>query len=217
MTSSSLLGLAGLGLVGASLAACSPPTDTGPHPALMALAPDAVRADIAAADRHVLVVRHALKIAPDCNGMDCPLSDAGEAMVERLAELIGETPVDRAYASAACRTRLTAAAGGVPVVAHQAVDGYAVGCTDGETVTRLRADAYAEVDAAETGWTLVGEHSNTSCLWMSAYAGPEAAQAAGCDGEGRLPDDAYGDIYWLYGSGDQWSLTVLPGAFSVEP
>ncbi|OLF75392.1 hypothetical protein AWH62_06110 [Maricaulis sp. W15] len=197
------------------LAACSQPTPSFAHPDLLALAPEAVRADLIAADRHVLVVRHAMKIAPDCNGMECPLSPDGEAMVDRLAGLIGATPMDRAYASAACRTRLTAAAGGIPVVAHQAVDGYAVDCAEGETVSRQRSDAYADVDAAMTGWTLVGEHSNTSCLWMAAYAGAEAAQAAGCDGEGRLPEDAYGDVFWLYGRGDEWSLTVLPGAFSL--
>ena len=196
-----------------SVAGCSEPAARFAHPDLLALAPEAVRPALVSADRHVLVVRHAIKIAPDCNGMACPLSPEGEAMVERLAALIGDTPVDRAYASAACRTRLTAAAGGVRVIGHQAVDGYAVGCTEGETVTRQRREAYEEVDAAATGWTLVGEHSNTSCLWMSAYAGPDAARAAGCDDEGRLPEDAYGDIFWLYGSGDAWSLTVLPGAF----
>ncbi|WP_297732197.1 histidine phosphatase family protein [uncultured Maricaulis sp.] len=198
------------------LSACSPSAQSGAHPELLALVPDADRAEIAAADQHVLVVRHALKISPDCNGMDCPLSADGERMVERLAELVGSTPFDRAYSSAACRTRLTAAASGTAVIAHQAVDGYAVGCTESETVTRVRADAYAEVDAGDAVWTLVGEHSNTSCLWMSAYAGADAAQNAGCDSEGRLPEDAYGDIYWLYRTGEDWSLTVLPGAFSLD-
>ncbi len=198
------------------VSACSPSAQGSAHPALLALAPDPVRTEIAQAEQHVLVVRHALKISPDCNGMDCPLSADGERMVERLAELVGDTPFDRAYASAACRTRLTAAAAGTSVVAHQAVDGYAVGCSEGETVTRVRADAYAEVDRGDAVWTLVGEHSNTSCLWMSAYAGSEAARDAGCDGEGRLPEDAYGDIFWLYRIGENWSLAVLPGAFALD-
>lgn len=197
------------------LGACGELSGNANHAVLFGLAPEAVREELRAADRHVLVVRHALKVSPDCNGMECPLSPEGDMMVERLAALIGDTPVDRAFSSAACRTRLTAAAGGIDVVAHQAMDGYAVGCLEGEIVDRLRADAYADVDAAATGWTLVGEHSNTSCLWMSAYAGPEAAQAAGCDGEGRLSEDAYGDIFWLYGTGEDWSLVVLPGAFSI--
>ncbi|WP_291843668.1 histidine phosphatase family protein [Maricaulis sp.] len=198
------------------LAACSEPVASFVRPELLALAPEAERVNLMAAERHVLVVRHAIKISPDCNDMACPLSPEGEAMVTRLAELLGDTPVDRAYASAACRTRLTAAAGGIPVVAHQAVDGYAVDCTEGSTVSRRRSEAFAEVNAAATGWTLVGEHSNTSCLWMAAHAGTEAAQAAGCDGDGRLPEDAYGDIFWLHAIGDDWSLTVLPGAFSVS-
>ncbi|WP_295696435.1 histidine phosphatase family protein [uncultured Maricaulis sp.] len=197
------------------LSACSPAAGGSAHPALLALAPDAVRAEIAAADQHVLVVRHALKISPDCNAMDCPLSADGERMVERLAGLVGDTPFERAYSSAACRTRLTAAAGGAPVVVHQAGDGYAVGCSEGETVTRARGDAFAEVEAGDAVWTLVGEHSNTSCLWMATFAGTDAAQAAGCDGEGRLPEDAYGDIFWLYRTGEDWSLAVLPDAFSL--
>ena len=82
------------------------------RPALLALADPALQPALEAADQHVLVVRHARKTSPDCNGMSCPLSAQGEAMVVRLTELIGAPPVDRAYASAACRTRLTAAAGG---------------------------------------------------------------------------------------------------------
>jgi len=136
-------------------------------------------------------------------------------MVERLAGLVGDTPFERAYSSAACRTRLTAAAGGAPVVVHQAGDGYAVGCSEGETVTRTRGDAFAEVDAGDAGWTLAGEHSNTSGLWMATLAGTDAAHAAGCDGEGRLPEDAYGDIFWLYRTGEDWALAVLPDAFSL--
>ena len=111
------------------------------RPALLQLAPADVQADIAASGRHILVVRHAYKISPDCNGMECPLSEAGEAMVTR--------------------------------------------------------------------------HSNTSCLWLAEFAGVAAAETAGCE-EGRLPETAYGDIYWLYQSGGDWQLTVLPGAFSVE-
>jgi len=197
------------------LAACSGVATDFERPELLALVPEDMRADIIAADRHVLVVRHAIKVSPDCNDMDCPLSPRGDAMVERLADLIG-APVERAFSSAACRTSLTAAAGGIDVIPHQAIDGYAVGCLEGETVSRLRSDAFAEVEAAASGWTLVGEHSNTSCLWISAHAGEAAAGRAGCDADGRLSEDAYGDIFWLHGSADGWSLTVLPGAFLVD-
>ncbi|WP_300542584.1 histidine phosphatase family protein [Maricaulis sp.] len=184
------------------------------RPQLSALAPVEVRAALEAADRHVLVVRHARKISPDCNGMECPLSPEGEAMVARLADLLGEAPVGRAYASAACRTRLTAAAGGVEVVAHQAVDGYTAGCTPGETVSRQRSAAFAETQGSPVRWTLAAEHSNTTCLWLSAFAGPDAARDGGCI-EGRLPDTAYGDIFWLYRIDGDWRLTVLEDAFDL--
>nr|WP_275297405.1 histidine phosphatase family protein [Maricaulis parjimensis] len=186
------------------------------RPALLDLAEPSVQAALEAADQHVLVVRHARKISPDCNGMSCPLSPQGEAMVARLAELVGPAPVDRAYASAACRTRLTAAAGGREVLAHQAVDGYAVDCSEGETITRQRAEAFAETRHDPVRWTLAGEHSNTSCLWMLEFAGDSAAAEAGCNAEGRLAETAYGDVFWLYRTGEDWHLTVLPGAFEVE-
>lgn len=184
------------------------------RPGLLDLAPAEVQAGLRAADRHILVVRHARKIAPDCNGMTCPLSPQGEAMVARLAGLIGTPAVDRAYSSAACRTYLTAVAGGADVVMHQAVDGYEAGCEPDAVITRMRADAFADVRAGGPGWTLVAEHSNTSCLWIAAFAGDGAAAEAGCS-EGRLPETAYGDIYWLHSvdDGQNWSLTVLPGAF----
>lgn len=186
------------------------------RPALLALADETVRAELEAADQHVLVVRHARKISPDCNGMSCPLSPQGEAMVVQLSALIGPDPVDRAYASAACRTRLTAAAGGRDVVAHQAVDGYAADCTEGETVSRQRSEAFAETRTDPVRWTLAGEHSNTSCLWMVEFAGADAAGEAGCNAEGRLEETAYGDVFWLYRTGTDWHLTVLPGAFEVD-
>lgn len=185
------------------------------RPALLALADAADRDALRAADRHILVVRHARKIAPDCNGMECPLSDRGEAMVARLSELLGDTPVDRAYASAACRTRLTAAAGHADIVAHRAVDDYPADCTPGETVDRLRSAAFAEARDGAARWSLAGEHSNTTCLWLAEFAGPQAAEEAGCD-EGRLAHDAYGDVFWLYRGESGWDLTVLPGAFEVD-
>lgn len=201
----------------AALMGSSAASETGfDRPELLALADPAVQAELASADQHVLVVRHARKISPDCNGMSCPLSAQGEAMVARLGALIGSEPVDRAYASAACRTRLTAAAGGRDVVAHQAVDGYAQDCTEGETISRLRAEAFEETRTDPVRWTLAGEHSNTSCLWMVELAGAEAAGEAGCNVEGRLEETAYGDVFWLYRTGEDWHLTVLRGAFEVE-
>jgi len=202
-----------------SLALTPAPDQAGEavRPGLFDLAPVEAQDGLRAADRHILVVRHAHKIAPDCNGMACPLSPQGEAMVLQLSGLIGTPVVDRAYSSAACRTYLTAAAGGTDVVVHQAVDGYEAGCEPDAVIARTRADAFAETRAASAGWTLVAEHSNTSCLWIAEFAGDAAATRAGCS-EGRLPETAYGDIYWLYSTdddGQDWSLTVLPGAFDV--
>lgn len=136
-------------------------------------------------------------------------------MVARLSDLLGDAPVDRAYASAACRTRLTAAAGGAGIVAHRAVDGLAEDCTPGVEIERLRSAAFAEAREGTERWTLVGEHSNTTCLWLTEFAGSAAAESAGC-AEGRLPETAYGDVFWLHRTAGNWRLAILPGAFEVD-
>ena len=198
------------------LAACAG-SETGSgfdRPALLERLPAGLATDIGRADRHILVVRHARKIAPDCNALDCPLSPLGTEMTVRLAELIGAPPVDQAFASAACRTLRTAEAGGQAVIVHQAADGLETGCTADDHVTRSRADAFAEAAASQARWTLVAEHSNTSCLWLAEFAGEAASQAAGCS-DGRLEETAYGDVFWLYRLDDAWQLTVLPAAFEV--
>jgi hypothetical protein len=193
----------------------------GPEPdpaferqALLELASPDIAADIRQADRNILVVRHARKISPDCNALDCPLSPGGEAMVARLAELIGMPDIDQAFSSAACRTLRTAEAGGHPVTVHQAADGLEAGCTASDVVTRSRAEAFADAEASDAVWTLVAEHSNTSCLWLAQFAGLAASEAAGCS-DGRLADAAYGDIFWLYRLDGIWQLTVLPAAFEI--
>ena len=174
-----------------------------------------VRSELRQAGRHILVVRHARKVSPDCNALDCPLSAEGEAMVGQLSGLLGDLPVEAAYASAACRTQRTAEAGGAPVTPHQASDGLAEGCDADESVTRLRLEAFAEGMASGARWTLVAEHSNTVCAWIVAFAGDGGVDASGCE-DGRLSEDAYGDIYWLYQTEPTaWGLAVLPGAFDV--
>ncbi|WP_417481194.1 histidine phosphatase family protein [Maricaulis sp.] len=200
----------------ASLTACAAP-ETGAdfdRPALLERLPAATAADIGRADRHILVVRHARKIAPDCNALDCPLSPRGEAMTAQLASLIGAPPVDEAFASAACRTLRTAEAGGQAVTVHQAADGLETGCAADDTITRSRADAFAQAAASQARWTLVGEHSNTSCLWLAEFAGEAAAQTVGCT-DGRLEETAYGDVFWLYRLDGAWQVAVLPAAFEV--
>lgn len=199
-----------------TLGACTGPQDESgfDRPALLQGVEASIADQLRAADRHILVVRHALKVSDDCNALDCPLSPAGEAMVVRLAGLIGTPAMDQAYASAACRTLRTAEAGGSAVTVHQAADGLQTGCTADDVVTRSRADAFAEAAASDARWTLVAEHSNTSCLWLTEFAGEAAAQAGGC-ADGHLADTAYGDIFWLYRLDDAWHLTVLPAAFEA--
>lgn len=179
--------------------------------ALLEAAPEAVRADLAAADRHILVVRHARKISEDCNGLDCTLSAQGAAMVERLSELLGPRLVDTAMASSACRTVYTARAGGTEIVQHQPAPGLDQACGEDEAVTRSRAVAMLAAQEGDARWTLVAEHSNTVCLWVEAFAGTQGTPCA----DGDLPSGAYGDIFWLYRTGEDWNVTVLPGAFDV--
>ena len=182
------------------------------RPDLLALLPAELAEPVERADRHILVVRHARKISDDCNALDCPLSSEGEAMVASLATLIGLPPVGAAYSSAACRTLRTGEAGGAAVVMHQAADGLEAGCLAEDQIGRSRADAFAEAAESAARWTLVAEHSNTSCQWIIEFAGEAAAGEAGCT-DGRLPDGAYGDIYWLYRDEGEWHVTVLPAAF----
>ena len=196
--------------------ACSPTSQSTnfDRPGLMALANEDVQSDLRAADRHILVVRHARKISEDCNALNCPLSPLGDSMAAKLATVIGQPAVDAAYSSAACRTLLTAQAGGLDPVLHQAADGYEVGCIEGDVITRARSEAFEEATNSDNRWTIVGEHSNTSCLWISQFVGEEDVASAGCV-EGRLPSSAYGHVYWLYRTDNQWNLTVLSGAFEV--
>ena len=181
-----------------------------PRPALFDAAPSDVRGAIERADRHILVVRHARKIAEDCNALDCPLSEHGRQMVFRLAGLLGE-PVTQVYASNACRAVETAAAAGGPVIQHQAGTGHTDRCGGGAPVERTRTQAMEEARFGAADWTLVAEHSNTVCLWVEAFAtGAEPL----CE-DGALPADRYGDVFWLYRADGRWSLTRLDAAFDV--
>ncbi len=197
-------------LVGCAHMATAPAFD---RPDLFALVPAAEQAGVRGADRHILVVRHARKIAPECNALNCPLSETGVQMVAKLHTLIGNTPVDVAYASAACRTRDTARAGGITVQLHRAADRMARGCEDGQNIDRRRHDAFADARNGHARWSIVGEHSNTVCQWLENFVGEDAA-GAGCV-KGRLPSNAYGAIYWLYRAGGTWKLLTLDGVFDV--
>jgi len=198
------------------LAACASPTQSVDfdRPMLLESVSQDIQSEIVFADRHILIVRHARKISPDCNALNCQLSPRGEAMVSRLSDVLGREPFDAAYASAACRTTLTAEAGGSEVIVHQAAEGYETGCVEGEIISRQRREAFLDAHQADARWTLVGEHSNTSCLWLAEFAGLEASQQAGCV-DGRLDHDAYGHIYWLYRHQGTWNLIRLESVFEV--
>lgn len=195
-------------LAALALSACG---DGFERQALLDAAPQDVRDELQAAERHILVVRHARKISEDCNGLDCALSAQGAAMVERLSERLGPRPVDAALASSACRTVYTARAGGAEVVQHQPAPGLDQACGEDEAVTRSRAVAMLSAQESDARWTLVAEHSNTVCLWVEAFAGSEGTPCA----DGDLASDDYGDIFWLYRTGGDWHAAVLPGAFDV--
>ncbi len=182
------------------------------RPGLIELLAQAEQQGVRDADRHILVVRHARKISPDCNALNCQLSPEGEAMVARLHQIIGDTPVDMALASAACRTMLTAAAGARDVIAHQAADGYSKGCAEDVNISRSRQNALVQTREADARWTIIGEHSNTVCTWILFFTDEASANRAGCT-NGRLPGEAYGDVFWLYRAEGQWKLVVLNKVF----
>lgn len=203
-------------VMAAFLVGCMPAnTPEFDRPALLDAASPSFETYLREADRHILVVRHARKIAPDCNALNCQLSPRGEAMVARLAQLTGEAPFDAAYASAACRTVFTARAGGVDVVPHQAADGLETGCEVDEVITRSRAEAFAEALESDARWTIVAEHSNTVCQWLETVSGADSQQIANCV-DGRLDHDSYGQVYWLFRrNGDDWGMVVIDGGFAA--
>lgn len=202
----------------AALSACAsdgapPADDSGPN--LRALAPAESLAAIDAAQRHVLVVRHARR-DPACHGLACPLTDEGETEVVRLAEMLADIEFDAVLASAACRTALTAqGASGVTPVVYRAGDDYAEGCeaaglSPGDFT---RSEAITQVAASDATWTLIGDHSNRVCGWMEGLG---AGAPAPCT-ESNVPETDYGDIFWGFQSPDgDWSHVVLVNAFAGD-
>lgn len=204
----------------AGLAACASDGDGAPpndavDPALRALAPAERLEAIDAAQRHVLVVRHARR-DPACHDLSCPLTDEGEAEVERLAELLAGVEFDAVLASAACRTALTAqGASGMAPEVYRAGDDYAEGCevaglSPGEFT---RSEAIAQVATSDATWTLIGDHSNRVCGWMEGLG---AGSPAPCSNS-NVPETDYGDIFWGFQSPDgEWSHVVLIDAFAGD-
>jgi len=179
---------------------------------LLMEAQDSVHAEISAADRHILIVRHARKAEESCNALDCPLGENGLAMVSRLDALLGEPDFDAIYSSGACRTYETALPAGA-VVQHAAAARAPAMCGGG-IAERTRDDAIAEAASSDARWTFVAEHSNTSCGWVAAIGGEETLVGSLCE-SGQLTSADYGDIFWLYRIGEDWHLEVLEGVFEV--
>ncbi|WP_420430420.1 histidine phosphatase family protein [Hyphobacterium sp.] len=183
------------------------------RPGLLTLADPASTPDILSADRHVLIVRHARKISEDCNALDCPLGAAGESMVARLDTLLGEPDFDAVFSSSACRTVETVRVAG-DVVQHAAAENAREMCGGG-VAERARDDAIQDAVTSDARWTIVAEHSNTTCGWVAAIAGDAALSGTPCEG-GRLDSSDYGDVFWLRRQADVWHLTVLEGVFDVS-
>jgi len=61
-----------------------------------------------AAQRAIILVRHAEKIADDLNGIDVPLSKAGQERARLLAEMLKDSGITVIYATDTVRTRDTA-------------------------------------------------------------------------------------------------------------
>lgn len=183
------------------------------RPALLMAASEVMRADIAGADRHILIVRHARKADEACNALDCALGENGLAMVERLDVLLGEPDFDAVFSSSACRTYQTALPAG-EVVQHAAAVSAAEMCGGG-VAERTRDDALEEAAFSDARWTFVAEHSNTSCGWVEEIAGADTLAGTLCE-SGQLSSEDYGDIFWLYRTGGNWYLEVLEAAFEIE-
>lgn len=60
------------------------------------------------AQRAIILVRHAEKIADDLNGIDVPLSKAGQERARLLAEMLKDSGITVIYATDTVRTRDTA-------------------------------------------------------------------------------------------------------------
>ncbi|GJL96891.1 MAG: hypothetical protein DHS20C06_07080 [Hyphobacterium sp.] len=179
---------------------------------LLSVADAAVRENLISADRHVLIVRHARKADEDCNALDCPLGENGLAMVARLDALLGQPDFDAVYSSGACRTFETASAAGT-AVQHAAVARAPQMCGGG-IAERSRDDAISDARDGDARWTIVAEHSNTSCGWVEAIAGADALTDTLCE-SGQLTSADYGDIFWLYRLDGEWRVTELQEAFEV--
>ena len=61
-----------------------------------------------------------------------------------------------------------------------------------------------------------GQKCDPATIAMAgALTGADAALEAGCDADGSVGSQAYGDIYWLYRVDGRWHAVTLPGVFDA--
>jgi len=138
----------------------------------------------------VILVRHAEKAAAPAN--DPPLTPAGLARAQALAEALAETRVDAVISTQYRRTRETAA----PVAAARGLDPQIV-ATGGDTAAHVQAVAAAVKARGAGEVVLVVGHSNTVPAIITALGGP--AMPALCDPE-------YANLFVLVPSPSGWRL-----------
>ncbi len=128
----------------------------------------AALADTAVGQTTIFLVRHAEK-ATDANEVGVPLSVAGRARAERLAEILRDTGIAGIYVTETARARETAA----PIARARKIEvrTYAPRGADGKPAPRLLVDRLKKDAPAAT--VLVVGHSNTVPEILSALGYPE--------------------------------------------
>lgn len=144
----------------------------------------------AEAQSAVILVRHAEKAAAPAN--DPPLTPAGLARAQALAEALAETRVDAVISTQYRRTRDTVG----PVAAARGLDLQIV-AAGGDAPAHVQAVAAAVKARGAGEVVLVVGHSNTVPAIIAALGGP--AMPALCDGE-------YANLFVLVPSSSGWRL-----------
>jgi probable phosphoglycerate mutase len=138
-------------------------------------------ADSAFGQTAIFLVRHAEK-ATEANEASVPLSVAGRARAERLAELLANAGITGIYATEPDRARQTAE----PLARARKLDirGYSPRDAEGKSAPRLVVDRIKK--DAPTGTVLVVGHSNTV---------PEILAALGHAEKVEIPSSQFDDLF----------------------
>ncbi|HZI65590.1 MAG TPA: phosphoglycerate mutase family protein [Thermoanaerobaculia bacterium] len=138
-------------------------------------------ANAALAQTAIILVRHAEK-ASDANEPGVPLSAAGRARADRLAQALQNAGITGIYATETDRARQTAE----PLARARKLEvrAYAPRDADGKPAPRLLVDRLKK--DAPSGVVLVVGHSNTV---------PEILAALGHDEKIEIPSTQYDDLF----------------------